>query len=117
MGDTGTDYGWWDGTWQPFGGCRPVGRGCDNCYATKRAGTLHRSQAAELYLGTTDRKKDGRYVFNGKLTVRAPGHPEWDWPLTWPGAEHALARRRPAVLDLRGLHGGLVRREAGPSGH
>jgi protein gp37 len=81
--------GWWDGSWNPVGGCKPVGPGCFNCYAAKLAATRHTVQRGQLYEGTTAWVNE-RPVFNGKLTVLPPEHPEWVSPLTWQGAECPL---------------------------
>jgi protein gp37 len=85
---------WWDLTWNVTGGCLPVSPGCRNCYAARIAGTLHQqsgtSQAVTpLYAGTTD-LVNGRYVFNGKLNILAPGHPGWTWPLRRSRVAHPL---------------------------
>lgn len=51
------------------------------------AGGQQTAHNIALHLGVTDRVK-GRYVFNEKLTVAAPGHDVWTWPLRWKGAQH-----------------------------
>jgi protein gp37 len=81
---------WWDESWNPVGGCKPVSPGCRNCYAQFQAGTLHQRAGATqrvipLYDGVTD-LVNGKHVFNGKLTVQPPEHDAWRWPLEWPGA-------------------------------
>jgi protein gp37 len=88
-------YDWWDKTWNPVGGCKPVSDGCKNCYAAKQAATLHQEatasrQVVPLYDGTVKRVKGGRYVFNGRLTAFKPKHRGWTWPLRWPGAQIPL---------------------------
>jgi protein gp37 len=88
-------YDWWDKTWNPVGGCRPVSDGCKFCYAAKQAATLHQEATASrrvvpLYAGTVKRVKGGRYVFNGRLTALKPGHKGWTWPLRWSGARRPL---------------------------
>jgi protein gp37 len=80
---------WWDGTWNPVGGCKPVSRGCKNCYAAKLAATLQTATEVEIYLDTTKWVR-GRAVFNGKLTLVPPHHQQWLWPLQWKGAEHPV---------------------------
>ena len=87
-------HDWWDGTWQPVAGCKPMGPACLNCFAAKQAATLHQQAGATRrtvpqYAGITGRKK-GRYFFNGRVTALEPGHDEWKWPLRWRGAEHPL---------------------------
>jgi len=78
-----TGVEWTDATWNPIGGCSYASTGCRFCYAALLAGTQQAD--VPLYAGTTNRVK-GRPVHNGHLTVLPPGHPNWIWPLTWPGA-------------------------------
>jgi protein gp37 len=80
---------WWDGTWNPVGGCTPVSLGCKNCYAAQLAATQQTSHQIPLHLWTTDFRNE-KPRFNGRLTALPAGHPEWVWPLTWPGARHPL---------------------------
>jgi protein gp37 len=81
--------GWWDATWNPMGGCRPLSRGCLNCYAARNAATLQSDLDVPLYRDTTE-FKGGRHVFNGTLRELAPGHREWAFPLRWKGAAQPL---------------------------
>jgi len=85
---------WWDHSWNPVGGCQPVSPGCQNCYAARRAGTLHQQTGAKrevlrLAAGTVD-KIGERYWFNGNLTAEPPGDLNWTWPLRWRGARYPL---------------------------
>lgn len=80
----GTSIEWTDATWNPIGGCSIKSPGCKPCYAQKLAGT--RLKNHPLYAGTTTPTKDGKPVFNGRLTVAADFHPVWSWPLKWRGA-------------------------------
>ena len=42
---------------------------------------------------------NGRWAFNGKLTVRQDGHHSWTWPISWPGAEHPkLGPGKPSLI-------------------
>lgn len=81
--------GWWDGTWNPVGGCSVVSSGCRNCYAAKLSATQQTAHRIALYENTTDWVR-GKPVFNGELSVLPPEHSGWTWPLTWPGAKYPL---------------------------
>lgn len=85
------DSVWWDESWNPVLGCKPVGPGCRNCYAAKAAGTLlqqsgRKRQIAPLYRGIVD-EVNGNYVFNGHLTAAEADDDLWSWPSRWKGAE------------------------------
>jgi protein gp37 len=74
-----------------FGGCEgPASPGCLNCVSAKLAGTR---QWDPLHTGVTDRKRDGRIVFNGKLKELPPGHPRWNQLLDYRGAERPVLER------------------------
>jgi protein gp37 len=96
-------YDWWDATWNPIGGCEHISTGCKFCYAAAQATTLHQEAGANrrivpLYDKTVDRL-NGRYAFNGRLTVLQPGHDVWTWPLRWSGAQHPLlGRGKPSLI-------------------
>jgi protein gp37 len=93
---------YWDKTWNVVGGCLPVSPGCDNCYAARLAGGQQTSHDIALYLNTTNRTKDGRYVFNGKVTVLADGHGTWTRPLELPDADQpVLGAGRPLLIFRR----------------
>ena len=94
--------GWWDATWNSVGGCNPVSPGCLNCYAAKLAATQHTARRVPLYDKTTN-WRDGRAVFNGQITANPAGHPNWTFPLTWPGAKHPLLGVRKPSLIFVGL--------------
>jgi protein gp37 len=81
--------GWWDATWNTMGGCRPISKGCLNCYAARNAVTLQSDLDVSLYRDTTKLKKE-RHVFNGTLHDLPPEHPEWTYPLRWKGAAQPL---------------------------
>src|SRR5688572_19197549 len=80
---------WWDDTWNPVGGCKPVSPGCKNCYAANLAPTQQTARRVPLYEGLANWVR-GRPAFNGKLSALPPGHPGWTWPLTWSGAKRPL---------------------------
>jgi protein gp37 len=80
-------WGWWDGAWNPVGGCKAVSPGCKNCYAALKAGTMH--HRTPLHAEVTDWVRD-KPVFNGALSVLPPGHKGWTWPLRWPGVKQPL---------------------------
>jgi protein gp37 len=89
---------WWDGSWNPVGGCSIASTGCENCYAARDGATLQTATNIPLYLGVTDQVR-GRYIFNGKLTVLTPGHNAWTWPLRWPGERHPkLGPGQPSLI-------------------
>jgi protein gp37 len=91
----GTDP-WWDETWNPVGGCKPVSPGCSNCYAAQLAGTY--THIDWLHEGVTARRGTKR-IFNGRLTVAPAGHPTWTWPLKWRGAQHpVLGHGKPSLI-------------------
>lgn len=81
---------WWDGTWNPVGGCRVVDTSCDNCYAPWRAAGIQTATGKKLYIGTTKRDEDGKDTWNGRLTYLPPDHPAWDYPFNWKGAAQPL---------------------------
>lgn len=80
---------YWDWSWNPLGGCFPVGPGCKYCYAARLAGGQQTAHNVELYLGVTNKAKD-HYVFNGNHTVLDPGNREWRRIINWPGADRPL---------------------------
>ena len=59
--------GWWDGSWNPVGGCSPVSEGCRFCCAAKLAGTNQATHRIPLYKDVV-RWRYGRAIFNGPRT-------------------------------------------------
>jgi protein gp37 len=91
----GTDA-WWDYTWNPVGGCKPVSPGCTNCYAAQLAGTY--THKAWIHQGVTIRVGTKR-IFNGKHTSVPAGHHSWTEPLCWQGVEHpVLGDGKPSLI-------------------
>jgi protein gp37 len=77
---------WWDASWNPVAGCRPVSTGCRNCYAAEIAA---KHWQHPLYAKTIDWVR-GKPVFNGNWEVQPPEHQSWLWPLQWRGADEPL---------------------------
>ena len=75
---------WWDYSWNPVSGCRPVSPGCANCCAAQIAGryTWLVGEKA-LHHGLTIRRATRR-IFNGKHRGAAPRDPVWTVPLRLP---------------------------------
>lgn len=97
------DSVWWDASWNPVLGCKPVDAGCRNCYAAWQAGTLHQQagphrQVALLYAGIVD-EVNGRHAFNGKLTAAPDESDVWTWPWRWKGAaEPVMGPGQPSLI-------------------
>jgi protein gp37 len=96
---SGKDW-WWDHTWNPVGGCKAESPGCTNCYAAQVAGT--KTWPYDGYAGVHDGVtvvNGTRRIFNGKITAAPDGHPQWTWPLTWPGARRPkLGPGKPSLI-------------------
>jgi protein gp37 len=95
---------WWDGTWNPVGGCSYVSPGCKNCFVPAwLASHTHPGDAGAVQHGVTMRV-NGRVVFNGNLTALPDGHHAWTFPLEWAGAEHPkLGSGKPSLLWVADL--------------
>jgi protein gp37 len=75
-----------------------VSPGCANCYAARLAATQQTARRIPIHLGTTNWVR-GNPAFNGKSTALAPGHSDWTWPITWPGAKHPLlGKGKPSLI-------------------
>jgi protein gp37 len=83
---------WWDASWNPAGGCRPVSPGCTNCYAPRVIYNYSRARRwwANTVHANVIEVVNGIPVFNKNLSAARPGHPLWSWPRRWAGAEHPL---------------------------
>jgi protein gp37 len=80
---------WWDHTWNPVGGCKPVSPGCALCYASQEAGTkTHPFPGSAKVHDNVVFKQGTRFIWNGNSTVAPAMHKTWTWPLTWSGAKH-----------------------------
>jgi Integrase core domain len=91
---------WWDYSWSPVGGCKPVSTGCKNCFAAQIGGTKTwpYANSAGVHDGVTD-VKDRRRIFNGTLKRAPPKHQLWDLPLTSSGVENpALGPGKPSLV-------------------
>jgi protein gp37 len=80
---------YWDATLNVVGGCEIVDTSCYFCYAPPDAAGIQTVTGIELYDDTT-MWKDGRWTWNGRLTVAPPDHPAWSFPLDWPGAKNPV---------------------------
>ena len=85
---------YWDATVNVVAGCEIVDASCYFCYAPPYAAGIHAENDIELYLNTTV-FKNGRWTWNGNLTVLLPDNPNWTFPLRWRGVT-------PNVLELAG---------------
>jgi len=62
-----TKIEWTEKTWNTVQGCKWKSPACDFCYAAKAAAT----RLADMYPGIAMKKKDGTYVFCGKILLLA----------------------------------------------
>jgi len=96
---------WWDYSWNPVAGCKPVSPGCKNCFAAQIAGTHSWPFAgsAKVHDDVTD-ANGTRRIFNGTLTAAPPAHLTWISPLTWGGVENpALGPEKPSLIFVVGM--------------
>jgi protein gp37 len=86
-----SEISWTDTTWNPLAGCTWQSPGCDRCYAAVMARRLDAMAQADIaagrdpgrkrkYMGTTNKNKAGRIMFNGKVNLDESALSE---PLTW----------------------------------
>jgi protein gp37 len=94
---------YWDETLNVVGGCVIADSSCKYCYAALDAGTLQEGTDIELWLDTTE-YRNGRWTWNGRLTVLRPDHPRWTFPLRWKGSpEPLLGDGKPSLLWLNSM--------------
>jgi protein gp37 len=94
---------WWDDTLNVVGGCVIADTSCYYCYAPLDAGTLQSATDIELWKDTTV-WRNGRWTWNGRLTVLRPDHPTWTFPLRWKGSpEPLLGDGKPSLLWLNSM--------------
>jgi protein gp37 len=99
MGASSRD--WWDITWNPIGGCKPISKGCTNCFVPHWL-KAHTHKNKTVHTGTIT-IKGGRPVWTGKLTSLADGHASWSFPLTYQGAEYPkLGPGKPSLIFAAG---------------
>jgi protein gp37 len=97
------DDWWWDFTWTPVSGCRPVSEGCRLCWSLpwlKR----HTWQTPTVYTGAIEKAAvDGSLRWTGNLTRLEDGDRMWKRPHNNRVANPALGPNRPnlvfAVVD------------------
>ena len=93
MGRTGSAPAeWYDGTWNPTGGCSPVSPGCDHCEALQTVSKLARigGKGGARYTGLTTMGRSG-LQWTGEIRLRAD-------VLVWP-----LLQRTPRRILIDSL--------------
>jgi protein gp37 len=89
---------WWDTTWTPVSGCRPVSDGCRECWSLPWL-KCHTWQTETVYTGAIKKAVDGSVRWTGDLTALRDGDPMWNFPLTFPGVENpALGSGKPNLI-------------------
>jgi len=89
---------WWDWTWTPVSGCRPVSDGCRDCWSLPWL-KCHTWPTATVYTGAIEEAVDGSLRWTGKLTALRDGDPVWNLPLTHPGVVNpALGPGKPNLI-------------------
>jgi len=89
---------WWDATWNPVGGCKRISKGCRECFAPPFLNG-HPHECETIHTGVIEKDDDGRWVFNGRLTVLPDGHPLWNFPFEYPGARRPkLGIGKPSLI-------------------
>jgi protein gp37 len=72
---------WWDWTWTPVSGCRPVSDGCKYCWSLPWL-KCHTWQTETVYTGAIEEAVDSSVRWTGDATALRPGDPMWNFPLT-----------------------------------
>jgi protein gp37 len=94
---------WWDETLNVAGGCVIADTSCYYCYAPPDAAGIQTATDIELWKDTTV-WRNGRWTWNGRLTVLRPDHPRWTFPLRWKGSpEPLLGDGKPSLLWLNSM--------------
>jgi protein gp37 len=89
---------WWDCTWTPVSGCRPVSEGCRYCWSLPWLKS-HTWTVPTVYTGAIAAAADGSVRWTGNLTALRPGDPVWNFPLTFPGVVNpALGPGKPNLI-------------------
>src|SRR5262245_373868 len=88
---------WWDWSWNPVGGCKPISPGCRDCLVLPWLNSTT-WETETVHTGVIEMRR-GRPVWTGKLTASPDGDFQWTWPLTWPGVENpALGPGKPSLI-------------------
>jgi protein gp37 len=94
---------WWDETRNVVGGCVIADPSCHFCYAPPDAARIQTETDIELWKDTTV-WRNGRWTWNGRLTVLRPDHPTWTFPLRWKGSpEPLLGDGKPSLLWVNSM--------------
>ena len=94
---------YWDGTQNVVGGCSIVDPSCYYCYAPPDAAGIQTATDIELWRDTTI-WRNGRWTWNGRLTVLPPEHPAWMFPPRWRGvAAPLLGEGKPSLLWVNSM--------------
>jgi protein gp37 len=88
---------WWDWTWTPVSGCRPISRGCDQCWSLPWLKS-HTWSVPTVYTGAIE-EVDGSVQWTGDLTALRNGDHVWLFPRNFPGVENpALGPGKPNLI-------------------
>src|SRR5215472_2269942 len=89
---------WWDWSWTPVGGCKPISTGCKNCWVPKWLKS-HTWETETVHTGVI-KFMCGRPMWDtDKITTSPDGDSMWTWPLTFPGVVNpALGAGKPNLI-------------------